>query len=282
MSDDKILCKYCNKEYKNKQSRSNHYYLYHSIPKVETCIPSNGIQKNVKNNLMCKHCNKLYSTRQNTWKHEQKCKIKNNNINIEQLKKENEDIKKEVSELRNLLQKSLKIHPKTLNKINNQLNNTNNGTINNNYIQLGHENLDDILSKKDKLTILNKKGNSLKDLIDLVHISDKYKQFKNVYITNLQNTIGYKFDQKNNKFIAVNKSDLLDDIIECRMLDIQTFYDELGDNFNNETKNIIERFIERMGDNEDPLKQINKDEIKLLLYNARDKIKIKNEDIIEV
>ena len=66
------------------------------------------------------------------------------------------------------------------------------------------------------------------------------------------------------------------------MLDIQTFYDELGDNFNNETKNIIERFIERMGDNEDPLKQINKDEIKLLLYNARDKIKIKNEDIIEV
>jgi len=275
-----LLCKYCNKEYSSQSSRSNHIKRYHteSQSKVSICNPTVSIN----NPYPCRFCDKSYFHKQSRFTHEKKCNGQNNNINIKKLKKENEEIKKEVSELKNLLQKSLKIHPKTLNKINNQLNNTNNGIINNNYIQLGHENLDDILSKKDKLTILNKKGNSLKDLIDLVHISDKYKQFKNVYITNLQNTIGYKFDQKNNKFIAVNKSDLLDDIIECRMLDIQTFYDELGDNFNDETKEIIERFIERMGDNEDNLKQINKDEIKLLLYNARDKIKIKNEDIIEV
>jgi hypothetical protein len=273
-----LLCKYCNKEYSSQSSRSNHIKRYHieSQSKVSICTPTVSIS----NPYPCRFCDKSYFHKQSRFTHEKKCNGQNNNINIKKLKKENEEIKKEVSELKKLLQKSLKIHPKTLNKINNQLNNTNNGTINNNYIQLGHENLDDILSKKDKLTILNKKGNSLKELIDLVHISDEYKQFKNVYITNLQNTIGYKFDQKNNKFIAVNKSDLLDDIIECRMLDIQTFYDELGDNFNDETKEIIERFIERMGNNEDSLKQINKDEIKLLLYNARDKIK--NEDIIEV
>ena len=61
-------------------------------------------------------------------------------------------------------------------------------------MQLGNENLEDVLSKKDKIHILNNRGNSLKELVELVHISDKYNQFKNVYITNIQNTIGYKID----------------------------------------------------------------------------------------
>ncbi len=122
------------------------------------------------------------------------------------------------------------------------------------------------------MKILNKKGNSLKEIVELVHISNKYSQFKNVYITNLQNTIGYKFDSNNNKFIAVNKSDLLDDIIDCRMYDIQTFYNEMETSFDEETKKIIKRFIDRMNDNDDNLKGIKKDEIKLLLYNSREKI----------
>ena len=181
--------------------------------------------------------------------------------------------------------KSIKIHPKKLQKINNQLNNNhiNNGTVNNiNIVQLGNENLEDILSSKEKLKILNKKGNSLKELVELVHISDKYTQFKNVYITNLQNTIGYKFDSKNNQFIAVNKSDLLDDIIDCRMCDIQTFYNELGNNFDEETKKIIQRFLDRMNDDDDKLKGLKKEEIKLLLYNSREKIQTTNKIDIEL
>ena len=149
-----LLCKYCNKEYSSQSSRSNHIKRYHIESQSKVSINGKSIVSDI-NPYPCRFCNKSYLHKQSRFNHEKKCNLENNNINIKKLKKENEDIKKEVSELRNLLQKSLKIHPKTLNKINNQLNNTNNGTINNNYIQLGHENLDDILSKKDKLTILN-------------------------------------------------------------------------------------------------------------------------------
>jgi hypothetical protein len=91
-------------------------------------------------------------------------------------------------ELKNMLQKALKIHPKTLNKINNQLINQNcNNTMNNtfNIVQLGRENLTDILTSKEKINILNRQAMSLNDLVELVHVSGKYKSFQNVYITNL-------------------------------------------------------------------------------------------------
>ncbi len=297
-----ILCQYCNKEYASYSSRSNHLKKFHSamisqnIPNDKPHNKSNyksiisHINKEIIDDLyQCNYCNNTYKHFQSRWKHEQKCKIKNHKkepLEINEIKNENEKLKQEINDLKktqkdelekfkNDILKSIKIHPKTLQKINNQLNNNhiNNGTVNNiNIVQLGNENLEDILSSKEKLKILNKKGNSLKELVELVHISDKYTQFKNVYITNLQNTIGYKFDSKNNQFIAVNKSDLLDDIIDCRMCDIQTFYNELGTNFDEETKKIIQRFLDRMNDDDDKLKGLKKEEIKLLLYNSREKI----------
>lgn len=283
-----VICKYCNKEYSSYSSRSNHIKKYHSNPEViksnptshPKVIQSHPINEN-KKKFACKFCNKTFKYRQGKWKHEQKCE----DTNI--IKKENEEMKTfilnqkmEMDKLKNELLKALKIHPKTLQKINNQLNNNNinNGTINNiNIIPLGHENLDSILSDKEKLRILNRRGNGLKEIVELVHISDKYNQFKNVYITNLQNTIGYKFDTKTNNFIAVNKSDLLDDIIECRMMDIETFYNDMEDKLDEDTIEIVQRFIERMNDNNDNLKGIKKEEIKLLLYNSREKIQAVNQ-----
>ena len=275
-------CNHCNKLYSSYKSRWLHIKKYHNknISQKSSKNKENSSNSPQKtSNFECNYCNKILSRSDNLKRHEEKCKLKNINNNendkFEKLEKQNEKLEKQVEELKDMLQKALKIHPKTLQKINNQLNNNhiNNGTVNNiNIVQLGNENLEDILSSKEKLKILNKRGNSLKELVELVHISDKYKQFKNVYITNLQNTIGYKFDSKNNQFIAVNKSDLLDDIIDCRMCDIQTFYTELGDNFDGETKKIIQRFLDRMNNEDDKLKGLKKEEIKLLLYNSREKI----------
>lgn len=274
-------CDICNKYYSSRQSRWNHIKKYHVNKVRENILTSKELGQDLVRNehkFGCRYCNKAYSHKQTRHTHEKICKIeynkKDKNTQDEKDKKI-EHLEKQLDEIKDLLQKSLKIHPKTLQKINNQLNNTNNGTINNTYniVQLGHENLEDILTQKDKLKILNRRGHSLKELVDLVHISDKYKQFKSVYITNLQNTIGYKFDSKSNQFVAVNKSELLDEIIDCRMCDIQTFYNELEDSFDVETKKIIQRFIDRMNDEDDKLKGIKKEEIKLLLYNSREKIK---------
>ena len=274
-----ILCKYCNKAYTSQSSRSNHIKKYHNNENKNS--PSNGIQicppicPQSNPSYKCKNCPNVYKYRQGLWKHELKCSIKLSNNQKEMLEIKNEkemlEMKKEIEKLKNMLQKALKIHPKTLNKINNQLNNS--GTINNiTIIQLGHENLSEILNTKQKKNILNRQAMSLNDLVDLVHVSGKYKNFQNVYITNLQSTFAYKFDEKANKFIAVNKNELLNDLVDSRMYDIEKFYEEVCPELEPRRAEQIKKFIDRMGDEEDDLKGIKKEEIKLILYNNKDKI----------
>ena len=283
-------CNYCDNTYKSYQSRWNHIKKIHKI--VDNHFDNHDnhsdnhfdnhydYQKSeVQEGFSCSKCNKNFSYNQNKWRHEKSCKVSKIVDNSQKIQDDINELKQQNQELKELILKSMKIHPKTLQKINKQL--INNGVINNivnqqniiNIIPLGQENLGELLTEKDKLRILNKRGNGLKEIVDLVHISDKFKQFKNVYITNLQNTIGYKFDSKNNQFIAVNKSELLDDIIDCRMYDIEQFYDNLEERLDPETSKIVKRFIDRMNNNDDELKGIKKEEIKLFLYNSREKIK---------
>ena len=275
-----VICIFCNKEFSSYSSRSNHVKKFHNHTVVKSGttgvvvdVVKSGIQKNqqIQKNRICKFCNKVLCDRFYKIKHEKKCTLKNN--------QDSDDIKeliKENKELRKLIEEALIIKPKELAKINNQLNN-NNCTINNNtiinninHVPLGLENLPLVLTENEQLMILNQRAHSLRELIKLVHISDKYKQFKNVYITNLQNSIAYKYDENSNSFIAVNKSELLDDIMDCRMMDIESFYNNMKDKLDEETVKIIKRFIDRMNNNKDTLKGIKKEEIKLLLYNNRD------------
>ena len=276
------ICKHCNKGYASYQSRCNHIRRYHKNPiviqNIKICNP-NVIKKD-SDEYKCDKCKKSYKHRQGLWKHKQNCTIIINNNELEEIKKKNIEMESEMKKLKEMLQQALKIHPKTLNKINNQLNNS--GTINNiTIIQLGHENLSEILNTKQKKNILNRQAMSLNDLVDLVHVSGKYKNFQNVYITNLQSTFAYKFDEKANKFIAVNKNELLNDLVDSRMYDIEKFYEEVSPELEPRKAEQIKKFIDRMGNEEDGLKGIKKEEIKLILYNNKDKI-IKNSDSIEL
>jgi hypothetical protein len=291
-----FVCKYCNKDYSSRQSRWNHIKTCRvSQSKSDSTTQSKSKSKSNggctfddidSKTFKCTFCNKVYKHKQSKYKHEKTCENKNKETtDLKAIEKQNEEMRIQLEELKMLIQKSLKIHPRTLQKINKQLNNS--GTINNNNItnninflvQLGFENLNEALSEKEKINILMSKAHGLREIINLVHISDKYKQFNNVYITNLQNSIGYKYDTKTNNFIAVNKSELLDDIIECRMIDIEIFYSNLEDKLDAETAKIVKRFINRMNDENDPLKGLKKEEIKLLLYNSRDKILDKKKEI---
>jgi hypothetical protein len=290
-----VMCKYCKKEYSSYSSRSNHIKKFHidiDLKKLtileinEKNITQNITKKEIKKSEVsndemyeCRKCNKKYKYFQGRWRHEKTC----NNNKMELILKENEEMKKEMQQLKNLLQKSLKIHPKTLNKINNQLINqncNNNNTIHNtiNIVQLGNENLIDVLSEKQKLRILERQAMSLNDLIELIHISPQFKQFKNVCITNLQSSFGQKYDEKSKKFIAVNKNELLNEIVDCRMYDIEKFYDENKDKMIPHKANQIKKFIDRMNNDEDIMKGMKKEEIKLILYNNHENIN--NKEII--
>ena len=291
-------CNICQKKYKSYKSIWKHNYIYHKQDNAEITPLTPAVPPETRQNK-CNLCNIVFTRKDSLTRHINKNRCKNEmkiekiekiekeNLEIKEemleYKKENLEIKKEMEKLKELLQKSLKIHPKTLTKINKQLNNNNNGIINNNiYVQLGRENLSDILSSKEKMGILNRQAMGLNDLIELVHASGKYKKFMNVYITNLQNTIAYKYDEKANSFIAVNKNELLNDLVDSRVYDIEKFFDEYQTKFEPKKVEQIKKFIERMGNEDDPLKGIKKEEIKLILYNNLEKIKSNETDMIKI
>jgi len=275
-----VICQHCNKEYSSQSSRSNHIKKYHTAkkPALAHPAPANQPPGPPVKIIKCTKCNITFTRVDSLTRHinKKRCKgeneeIKNENIEILKMKKENTEIKQELEKLKDLLQKSLKIHPKTLQKINNQLNN--HGNINNITIyQLGKENLSELFTKQEKLGILNRQAMSINDIVELAHTSGKYKSCMNVYITNLQNTIGYMYDEKQNNFIAVNKNELLNDLLDSRMYDIEKFYEEFEEKLEPNRAEKIKLFIERMNDEEDCLKGLKKEEIKLILYNNKEAI----------
>jgi hypothetical protein len=278
------ICKICNKTYASYKSLWLHNSKFHN-DLCNTNVTKDRLlcNKNVTkcNTYFCIQCNEEFSNRQTKWRHEKICKNKviPKNETFTTTPSEVGELKKEIGELKEMLQKALKVHPKTLKKINTQLNNynsniqINNNIINNiNIVPLGLENLHEILPETEKLKILNDRANGLREIVKLVHISKKYPQFNNICITNLQNNVAYKYDTKTNNFMAVNKNELLDDLIDCRMCDIETFYNELADKLDVSTLDIIQRFLDRMTDGDDKLKDLKKEEIKLLLYNNRKNI----------
>jgi hypothetical protein len=131
--------------------------------------PKSKQKVSIESDYPCRFCEKKFNHKQSRYRHELKCKLENNKKeNNLELVKMIEDMKKQNDELKDMLQKALKIHPKTLQKINNQLNNINNGVINNfNIIPLGKENLDDIMTNKEKKLILFQNANCINELIEL-------------------------------------------------------------------------------------------------------------------
>jgi len=272
-------CEHCNKLYSSYKSRWLHIKKYHvvNVVKNDINVVKTVVKDVVKKTTECTFCNKVLSDRISKWRHEKHCKQNNKQkLCTDELKKENQEMKKEIEELKkfkNEIMKSMKIHPKTLQKINNQLNNS--GIINNNniVIQVGNEDFNNVLSEKEKLFLLNKYANSVVEMVKMVHISDKdkFKQYKSMYITNLQNNVAYKYDEGSKKFIAVTKSELLESIIDNRLADIETFHEDYKEKITPFTSKQITKFIERMTD-EKEYKDIKKEEIKFAIYNGREEI----------
>jgi hypothetical protein len=278
-------CDICKKNYSSYKSRWLHIKKYHSnnvvnnvvnvVEPVVNGVVKNDNNSNIKKNNICRFCNKEFSDRISRWRHEKICQVEDNKEDkIDKLEKENEEMKKQMQELKDLIQKSMKIHPKTLQKINNQLNMNNNGIINNNFVvQLGYEDFNNVLSEKEKIGLLNKHSNSVVEMVKMVHVNpnEKYKQYKSMYITNLQNNVAYKYDDECKKFIAVSKSDLLDSIIDNRLADIESFHEDYKDKITPFTSKHIQKFIERMS-NEKEYKDLKKEELKFAIYNGREEI----------
>ena len=290
-------CEHCNKSYKSYQSRWNHIKKYNtdeSIPNVLKCIPE-GIPKSIPNGihkdenkfvvLTCKFCKKIYSTRQNRWKHEQKCKI--NNIPseiIEKLKQQIEEIKstqkQEMDKFKNDCMKAMKIHPKTLQKINKQLNNY--GNINNfTVIALGKEKLDEVLTDKQKLKILKSCSNAPASLTNLIYSNPELEKYRNIYITNLSNDVGYIYDDEKKQYIVKLKSKIINQYSDERLWNIESFYDELKGKLDDNVIKKIETLIQNYFNNDEENTKIKK-ELLISLYNNKVNVKEIYEKVNEI
>ena len=133
------------------------------------------------------------------------------------------------------------------------------------------ENLSEIFTKNEIINILKQGYNSLNFLIKHTHFNEKYPQFKNILITNTQNPIAYKHNPKTNQFVAVKKDDLLEDIVDARICDINSFYEELEGELDEKTKEIIDKLKEKI-ENDSAYRDLKKNDIKLIIYNNRKKV----------
>jgi len=80
-------CNICDKNYTSQSSLCNHNKKVHNMHCNINVIQSNtSSNTNVIKEYDCRYCNKSYNHFQSRWKHEQSCKIKNNN-KIEQFEK---------------------------------------------------------------------------------------------------------------------------------------------------------------------------------------------------
>lgn len=276
---DMVECEYCNTVYTS-------YY--------ELKIHLVNCQKNAPKNV-CDYCKKFFSRSSSLKRHYDKCKYKDTKETVEvtqlkeQLKEKDKFYEKKLEEFKkqmlDIIKKSCKIHPKTLQKINNQLNNNNsnnNNTINNTYIvQFGKEKLYEVFTKKEQIDVLNCGNLCLENLIEKAHFNSKYPQFKNILITNLQNNLAYKYNTTTSNFDVVTKKELLEEIISERMYDIEEFFNKYKDDISDKMQTIIESFISKM-DNES-YEENKKQNIKIILYNNRtlvDKANMIDNDII--
>ena len=131
------------------------------------------------------------------------------------------------------------------------------------------------------MAILKYKYCSLPQLVEYTHFNDKYPQFKNILITNTQNKLAYKYDIRKKQFIAVDKDELLEDIVDERMCDINSFYEELEGELDTKTKDILDKVKDKI-ENDPAYKELKKQDIKLIIYNNRKKVTKEAVNEIEV
>ena len=311
MSEEKkkYHCFECNKYYKSRSSLSHHRKRFHKNVNIITpdntrnntrphpitpeITPDNtrgSIQQQStgpivkRNKLQCKYCQKEFKFQQGKSRHElYRCK-KNKNV------KKDEQIKKLKLQVQKLMNEKCKMHYKTLNKINNNLrinngnqinknncieyiNNVHNqNKINVNIIELGKENIFDVLSERERLNILKHRYGSIEKLIQHVHFNDKYPQFQNIIVTNINNNIAYKYDKQSNQFQAIEKSRLLETIFDSRSSDVESFYEVDRNKLLERDKNALDQLLDLIHKDDKQAKAEKYKKIKIIAHNNLSKI----------
>ena len=316
-------CKICNKEFNQKCHYTNHLnrikpcekltknihqyppnihqyppniHQKNDTPLMEYTIVDEYIIKKRKKNYSCNFCNELFCRSDVLKKHLDRCKIRkeetqDKEIIYQELLKKMESYEKEkenqynlIKELNNKIEKLE--NEKKINHTQNNRNikNQNNGTINTvNIIGFGKENLSKI-DNKTFFEALTQMGYKIPaKMLEKIHINEKYPEYKNIYISDINRGKAMIYD---GKIWKLDKYDNISDKLLDKVLNfIEERYDEIKDDKSISVKKKINmenrlKILEIMKDYEEEeererheyLRNQCKDKIKIDLYNNREMI----------
>jgi hypothetical protein len=271
----------------------------------EILAPKCSKMLHFKTEKTCEFCEKTFFKRSNVNKHYMICKEKkkydeNNkthNIQIEELTDKVEDLLVKLSEQNNnkilnttnnntnndttnnkiLNTTNNKILNTTNNKTLNTTNNKNSNNNNNNIIQnisinnYGEENLK-CLTEEYLSKLIKGAFTAIPKLIEKIHFNPEYPENQNIKITNKKEP--YIKVRKNNKWELQDKKETLDTIVDDKYDILDDHIDSKEENLTEFEKDIMEKFKERVNNEEDLLKEIKKKTELIILNRSND---IKNE-----
>lgn len=273
-----------------------------------TCGSNN--QEINDNKIMCNYCSKIFTRKDSLCRHlKSRCKIKKQDDKqkediyqqllaelgeLKQLKKDYINLKKDNKNLRKDIAKLKSQSSSGNNTTNNNSNNSsitnnqiNNGVINNiNIVAHGREDL----SKIDRDTILKalKKGyHCVLEATELIHFNDKYPEYKNIYINNISQP--YCMVYNGQKWILKDRNEAINDLYSSKYYFVEENFEEFYGQLVGRQKEALKEFIDindkEINDKKMTEAEINtirqiKYELKLLLYNKKDKVMPQNEELL--
>lgn len=291
-------CKICEKEFKQKCHYTNHLNRLKPCikltKKIQDFTPNYTIltpklhQITPINENRCNYCLKTYCRTNVLKKHLLICKVKKREIEekeliLNKLLEQNSKLVSTIEELNKRIDK-LENEKKT-NQIQNNKNvkHQNNGTINNtiNIIGFGQEDLSRI-DNKEFFEALTQMGYKIPaKMVEKIHINDKYPEYKNIYISDINRGKAMVHDGK--RWVLELYDKLSDKLLDKILNFMEERYEDIKDdkNITDKKKMNMEnklKILQIMKDYEEEeekerheyLRSQCKDKIKMDLYNNRE------------
>jgi hypothetical protein len=281
-------CENCNKIFE-----FNSLFLRHKSKKLgckEKIIDYNEKIKDIddkillttKNSLetktICLFCNCEYKTKSNLTRHINKsCTEKNKLLDnqkqliLEKDKNENKQLKEMLIKLLEKQSQPIQpIQPQNItNNITNNINQTNNVIMINSF---GNEDLSHI-TLQDYKQYLNSYFKGFIKYIEKVHFDDNMPENHNICITNLKSKDIKVYE--GDKWVAKQKTDIIDKFLRKKLNTLIDKCEELEEHEDISEK-VVDNFSEfQVNYMDDSAKKNTKDDVILMMYNNKDKVKVK-------
>ncbi len=268
-----FFCNECNKYYKTYQVLWKHNKKFHNGKPIEK-------NKSENKEYICKKCASVFDTKQKKYYHQKNCNGEPKEI--VKTKEDNTEIIKQSDVINDIVVKPVTTTINNNSNNNTTINNTNNNNNNrtiiiNNYSSDNLEYISDKFKQRLFKNLLDEDEHTLPlpKLIENIKFNPNHKENNNVKIKSDRSKIGFYYDQ--NKWKAINKNDLLDDLCNYSLKVFSNYFKEMKGNLSEDMVNQYEQFYQTA-----KLKTDLRNKIKDKIENIAYIFTINNEDELDV